>query len=70
MNNKMDYISNIDTIIFAHYFNKKLDSDLLSIYKKIIFSNYELYDDLFDIFLNNNLSNLNYYGSQIQSNYK
>ena len=56
----MEYIKNKDTIIFSPEFNKELDYDLLSGYKKVIFSNYELIDDLFDKYLNNDFKNLTY----------
>jgi hypothetical protein len=50
----VDYITKEDTIIFSPYFNKELDSELLLNYKKIIFSNYELNENLFDAYENNN----------------
>jgi hypothetical protein len=43
---EVDYITKDDTIIFTCKFNKLLDSELLSHYKKIIFSDYELNDSL------------------------
>lgn len=43
----MEYIAKDDTIIFGPEFNKSLDYDLISRYKKIIFSNYILNDTLF-----------------------
>ena len=51
----MDYITNTDTIIFAPQFNKELCYDFLLIYKKNIFSDYELNVNLFDKYLNQNL---------------
>ena len=56
----MDYITKDDSIIFSHLFNKELDSELLKNYKKIIFSDYELNETLFDRYEN---KNLNYIGS-------
>jgi hypothetical protein len=44
----LDYISNSDTIKFSPDFNNKLDLELVSNYKKIIFSDYLLKDELFD----------------------
>jgi len=55
----MDYITNKDTIIFSPKFNTQLDFNLLSNYKKIIFSNYKLCDNLFDAYSNNTIINLN-----------
>lgn len=47
---EVDYITNDDTIIFSLEFDKLLNPELLSNYKKIIFSNYELNEDLFDAY--------------------
>ncbi len=55
----MNYITNNDTIIFSPSFNDELDYKLLNVYKKIIFSNY----DLFEKYENNNLENIKYIGS-------
>ena len=38
----MNWITNTDTIIFDSEFNEKLDINLISNYRKIIFSDYEL----------------------------
>jgi len=57
----MDYISYHDTIIFSPEFNKSLDSELLTNYKKIIFSNYELSNNLFGAYENNNFRNLKWF---------
>ena len=46
----MDYITNEDTIIFGPSFNKELNPTLLTNYKKVIFADYELNNDLFDIY--------------------
>ena len=54
MNNyQMSWMSNSDTIIFAPEFNCKLDLKLVSSYKKIIFSNYKLNDDIIEKYTNN-----------------
>ena len=55
----MDYITKDEIIIFVAEFNKELDINLLSNYKKIIFSDYELCDNLFDAYSNNNFKKLN-----------
>ena len=60
----MEYITKNDTIIFAPQFNKKLDNNLICIYKKIIFSNYKLNEDLFDVYLNDNFYDLKHIKSQ------
>jgi len=44
----MYYITKEDTIIFSPEWNGPLDIKLLSNYKKIIFSDYELNDNLFE----------------------
>ena len=44
----MSYITKDDTIIFSFDFNSKLNIELISNYKKVIFSNYKLYDELFE----------------------
>ncbi len=54
----MNYITNNDTIIFAPSFNDELDYKLLNVYKKIIFSNYDLDNDLFEKYENNNFQGL------------
>ena len=59
-----DYITNESTIIFDPKFNKPLDYKLLSNYSSIIFSDYELNDDLFDAYTNYNFHKLNYVGSK------
>ena len=43
-----DYITKEDTIIFSPEWNGPLDIELLSNYKKLIFSNYELNYNLFE----------------------
>ena len=43
-----NYITNKDTIIFSPEWNNPLDIELLSNYKKLIFSNYELNYNLFE----------------------
>ena len=46
----LDYITKDSIIIFSPYFNDKLDFDLLSNYKQIIFSDYKLNDKLFNAY--------------------
>ena len=46
----MNYITKDDTIIFDRLFNEQLDHELLTNYKQLIFSYYELNNDLFDIY--------------------
>ena len=55
---KLRQITNEDTIIFYLEFNKPLESKLLSNYKKIIFSDYELNDNIFDAYENNNFNGI------------
>ena len=50
----IDYMYDNNIIIFSYDFNKLLDSDLLSKYNEIIFSNYVLSYDLLDSLINNN----------------
>jgi hypothetical protein len=57
----MDYITSNNTIIFSPEFNKPLIPELLSNYKKIIFSDFELNYSLFEAYENNNL---HYLGSK------
>ena len=47
-----------DIIIFSPYFDKPLYHELLSNYKRIIFSDYNLCDGLFEAYENNNFINL------------
>ncbi len=56
----MNYITNNDTIIFRPSFNDELDYKLLNDYKKIIFSNFDLNDNLFEKYENNNFEDLEY----------
>ena len=61
----MDYIIKDDTIIFSPEFDKPLDSiGLIDIYKKIIFSNYELCEDLFEAYEKINIDCLEWKVSQ------
>jgi len=50
---KMNYITKEDIIIFSSYFNKKINEELLSNYKKVIFSNYELTNNSYNNYVNN-----------------
>ena len=47
-----------DTIIFDPEYNKPLDINLISQYKKIFFSNYVLNEDICNAYENNNFNNL------------
>jgi len=61
----MNYITNDNTIIFSPSFNRKLKSKLLNNnYKKIIFADYDLNNDLFEKYKNNDFNDLRYFGSQ------
>ena len=59
----MNYITRGDTIIFASSFNNELDYMLLNNYKKIIFSDYDLNDDLFEKYENNDFRGLEFISS-------
>jgi hypothetical protein len=59
----VDYITNEDTIIFSPEFNLPLNPLILINYKKIIFSNYELTESLFDAYSNSNFSNKKMFSS-------
>ena len=56
----MNYITNDDTIIFDSEFNEELDTELISGFKKLIFSDYELNERLFEHYANNNFCGLKY----------
>ncbi len=56
----MKWISNDDTIIFDPEFNEKLDIELISGYKKLIFSNYELDEKIFQRYANDNFNVITY----------
>jgi len=60
----MNYITKEDTVIFSHEFRGKINNELSSNYKKVIFSNYELTDSLFDNYQNDDFKNLNFIGSK------
>ena len=55
---KMNWITNDDTIIFGPEFNKKLDIELISGFTKLIFSNHELNEKLFEHYTNNDFMGL------------
>jgi hypothetical protein len=55
---KIFYITKGDTIIFDPEFNEPLDLELTSQYKKIIFSNYVLTGNMFEVDKENNFKNL------------
>ena len=59
-----NYITNDDTIIYDYTYNEEPDINLISNYCKLIFSDYELGDDLFVKYENNNLNNSTYLGSK------
>jgi hypothetical protein len=48
----VDYITNKDTIIFSPYYNETIAKGLLEKYNNVIFSDYELNEDLFDAYEN------------------
>jgi hypothetical protein len=52
------YITKDDTIIFSPKFNKLLDTELISHYNKIIFSNYELNDGFIEAYKNKKFNDL------------
>jgi len=52
------YITKDDTIVFSPKFDKSLNCELLSNHKKIIFSDYELNNNLFDAYENNKFTDL------------
>ena len=54
----MNYIVRDDIIIFNFKSNKKLNLNLLSYYKKVIFSDYELNECLFDEYESKNFKKL------------
>jgi len=60
----VDYIIKDDTIIFSHEFDKPLNCKLFTNYKKIIFSDFKLNNDLFDAYENNKFTNLHYMSSR------
>jgi hypothetical protein len=60
----VDYIANEDTIIFSSKFKLPLNPLILINYKKIIFSDYEFTESLFDAYSNNNFSNEKWIGSK------
>ena len=54
------YITSKDTIIFEPKYNKLLDINLISQYKKIIFSNYQLSKGICKAYENNIFNNFNF----------
>ena len=54
----MEYIIKEDTIIFSNKYNNALDIYLISKYKKLIFSDYELNDNLFERYEDSKLKDL------------
>ena len=61
----MDYITKDRTIIFNPYFNNEIKTELLLDFDKVIFSNYELNDNLFEAYELNNFNELNIASSSI-----
>ena len=59
----MNYITKDNTIIYAPSFNDELDNELLNNYKKIIFSDYNLNDGLFDAYDNYDFKYFEYQGN-------
>ena len=60
---KMNWITSSNTIIFGPTFNSKLDIEMISCFKIIIFSDYELNEKLFWSYTNNDFNGLEYVGS-------
>ncbi len=60
----VDYITNKDTIIFSLYYNGLIDIILSSKYNKIIFSDYELNEKLFEKYEKINFNGCNFIGSK------
>ena len=56
------FIVKDDTIIFSPEYTKSLNFNLISHYKKCIFSNYKLGEYLFDVYESKNFKNLLYFG--------
>ena len=56
----MKYITKDSTIIFDPSYDEELDPGLLTNYKKIIFSNYILEDDFFEMYENNKINIFSY----------
>ena len=52
MNTIIDYITKDDMIVFSSTYNEVPSINLLSVYKKIIFSDYALDNYLFDEYFN------------------
>ena len=66
----MNYIAKDKTIIFRPNFNKEIEPGLLEKYLNVIFSDYELNEDLFECYKNNDLDNLRYIGSYFNQQVK
>ena len=60
----MDYITKDNTIIFVPHFNNDLDINLLSNFNKLIFSDYEINDRLFEAYESENLNKFVFFGNQ------
>ena len=60
----VDYITNEDTIIFSPYYNGLIDTNLLSEYNKIIFSNYKLDYNSFENYKKLDFKNCKLIGSK------
>ena len=56
----VNYITKDSIIIFAPHYNEVLDIKLLTNYNQIIFSNFELNDNLFDAYSNNEFINFKF----------
>jgi hypothetical protein len=58
----VNYITNKDTIIFSPFYDESINPNLLSLYNKIIFSNYKLNEDLFEKYENLDFKGLKWFG--------
>ena len=59
----MNYITKDKTIIFSPKFNEEIEHKLLEKYSIVIFSYYELNEDLFKCYEKNDFKNSKYIGS-------
>jgi len=66
----VDYITKESTILFSDYYNKSIDENLINSFNKIIFCDYELNNDLFEKYSNNDLDNLRYIYSKFNQKIK
>ncbi len=64
----MNWIANQNTIIFNTEFNEIIDISLISTYTKLIFSEYELNEQLFEHYSDNNFKGLKWIRSKFNQN--